>query len=46
LDRIASVYDAELLKHGASLPGWALLPIEARLVLVAVYCAGRRDGRP
>jgi hypothetical protein len=42
LDGIAAVYDAEVLRHGGT--GWALLSIEARLALVAVYSAGRAEG--
>ena len=46
LDRIAATYDAEREKLSAStvVPAWADLPIEARLVLIRIYCAGRVDG--
>jgi hypothetical protein len=44
LDRIAAVYEAERAKQGNPDAAWADLPIEARLVLIGVYCAGRVDG--
>jgi hypothetical protein len=44
LDRIAAVYDLEVLKYGAAgVPGWSLLPLETRLAVLAVYYAGRND---
>jgi hypothetical protein len=44
VSRIAAIYDAEMAACGASL-SWALLMTAERLALIAVYYAGRRDGR-
>jgi hypothetical protein len=44
LGRIAAVYESERAKQGGPVAAWADLPIETRLVLIGVYCAGRVDG--
>jgi hypothetical protein len=43
IDRIVNTYCEAICAHGARLPTWHDLPIESRLVLIAVFCAGRRD---